>query len=46
MIFNIPAKDAVLLWRLPEKEILANPKLTNADNNPGAPTPLPVPDFE
>ena len=45
MVFNIPADDPVLLWRIPEKEILANPKLTQADNNPAAPTPEAVPDL-
>ena len=46
MVFNIPADDPVLLWRIPEKEILANPKLTQADNNPAAPTPKPVSDLK
>lgn len=45
MVFNIPAKDPVLLWRIPEAEIQANPALTDADNNPAAPTPQPVPDL-
>jgi hypothetical protein len=46
MVFNIPAGDPILLWRLPEKEILANKALTDGDNNPAAPAPSPVPDFE
>ncbi len=45
MIFNIPAKDPLLLWRIPEAEIQANPKLSDADNNPAAPTPQPVTDL-
>ncbi|MCU4176684.1 RagB/SusD family nutrient uptake outer membrane protein [Carboxylicivirga sp. N1Y90] len=46
MVFNIPAGDDVLLWRLPEAEIQANPALSESDNNPSAPDPLPVPDEE
>ena len=42
MIFNIPAKDPILLWRIPEAEIQANPALAEEDNNPAAPTPNPV----
>jgi hypothetical protein len=45
MVFNIPAGDAILLWRLPETEITANPMLQNSDNNPAAPVPTPVPDI-
>lgn len=45
MIFNIPAGDPILLWRLPEAEIQANPALSEADNNPAAPTPSPVADL-
>lgn len=45
MVFNIPAKDPILLWRIPEAEIQANPALTDADNNPAAPTPNPVADL-
>lgn len=44
MVFNIPAGDPLLLWRLPQKEIIANPSLDEGDNNPSAPTPLPVTD--
>lgn len=46
MIFNIPAGDNVLLWRIPESEIQANPALEDGDNNPAAPTPQPVADEE
>jgi hypothetical protein len=46
MVFNIPAGDPLLLWRLPEKEILANKALSEDDNNPPAPAPKPVSDFE
>jgi hypothetical protein len=45
MIFNIPAGDPILLWRIPEAEIQANPALTDADNNPAAPRPQAVPDL-
>ena len=44
MIFNIPANDPLLLWRIPQKEIIANPALSEGDNNPTAPTPAPVAD--
>lgn len=45
MVFNIPAGDPVLLWRIPEAEIQANPALSEGDNNPAAPMPTPVPDL-
>lgn len=45
MIFNIPAGSNILLWRIPESEIQANPALSEADNNPVAPLPDPVPDL-
>jgi hypothetical protein len=45
MVFNIPAGDNILLWRLPETEVLANPMLSSSDNNPTAPVPTPVPDI-
>jgi hypothetical protein len=45
MVFNIPANSDILLWRIPEAEIQANPALTEADNNPSAPSPEPVPDL-
>lgn len=44
MVFNIPAGDPILLWRIPQKEIIANPSLEEGDNNPTAPTPTPVAD--
>src|SRR5690554_2729259 len=44
VIFNIPAGDPLLLWRIPQKEIIANPALSEEDNNPSAPTPNPVAD--
>lgn len=44
MIFNIPAGDGILLWRIPEAEIQANKALSDNDNNPSTPTPNPVPD--
>lgn len=46
MIFNIQPKDPILLWRIPEVEINANPLLDPEDNNPAAPFPNPVPDIE
>src|SRR5690554_4080240 len=46
MVFNISANDPILLWRIPEAEIQANMKLSEGDNNPAAPTPDAVPDFE
>ncbi len=45
MVFNIPPKSDILLWRIPEAEIQANPALSEGDNNPAAPTPDPVPDL-
>ena len=44
MVFNIPAGSDILLWRIPEAEIQANPSMTEADNNPSAPAPSPVAD--
>lgn len=44
MIFNIPAGDPILLWRIPQKEIIANPALSDADNNDATPLPTPVSD--
>ncbi len=44
MVFNIPAGDPVLLWRIPQKEIIANPSLNEEDNNPVGSTPQPVAD--
>lgn len=44
MVFNIPAGSDVLLWRIPEAEIQANPVLSEGDNNPSAPIPDPVAD--
>lgn len=45
MVFNIPAGSPLLLWRIPEKEIQANPALNDGDNNTAAPAPTPVPDL-
>jgi len=42
MVFNIPAGSDILLWRIPEAEIQANPALSAGDNNPSAPAPKPV----
>lgn len=43
-IFHIKAGSPILLWRLPEAEIQANPGLTDADNNPSASKPVAVDD--
>lgn len=45
MVFNIPANDGILLWRIPEIEINANKLLEASDNNPSAPFPTPVADI-
>lgn len=45
MIFNIAPTDGILLWRIPEAEIQANPALSEEDNNPSAPAPTPVADL-
>lgn len=45
-VFNIQPGDPILLWRIPEKEIQANPALSNEDNNEAVPVPSPVPDIE
>ena len=45
-VFNIPAGSDLLLWRIPENEIQANKALNEESNNPSAPLPTPVPDFE
>lgn len=46
MVFDIPAGSDILLWRIPEAEIQANPALEESDNNPSASKPDPVEDFE
>lgn len=45
-VLNIPAGSDILLWRIPEVEIQANPALTEKDNNPSASKPEPVEDIE
>lgn len=45
-VLNIPAGSDILLWRIPEAEIQANPALTEKDNNPSASKPEPVEDIE
>lgn len=45
MVFNIPAGSDILLWRIPESEIQANPALDESDNNPSAAKPSPVADI-
>lgn len=43
-VFVIPAGDPVLLWRIPMKEINANPAISESDNNETTPLPSPVAD--
>ena len=45
-VFNIPYGDNIMLWRLPESEIQANPKIAEGDNNPAGATPDSVPDYD
>lgn len=45
-VFNIPSGDPILLWRIPQAEIQANPALTDDDNNETTPVPQPVQDNE
>lgn len=45
-IYNIPAGSPILLWRIPEKEIEANKQITESDNNPNAPAPEAVDDYD
>lgn len=42
MIFNITPGSDILIWRIPEAEIQANPALSEGDNNTAAPLPTPV----
>lgn len=44
MVFNIAPGSDILLWRIPEAEIQANPTISEEDNNPSAPAPSPVAD--
>lgn len=43
-VFNIKANDPILLWRIPQSEIEANPAISDADNNETVPAPSPVAD--
>ena len=45
-VFNVEANDNVLVMPLPQSEINGNPALTESDNNPTAPMPTPVADYE
>lgn len=40
-VYVIDPNDEILLWRLPQSEIQANPAITDGDNNAGT-TPTPV----
>ena len=46
MVLNIMAGDNILLWRIPEAEIQSNNNISEEDNNPPAPRPEPVTDFD
>ena len=41
-VFNIPAGDPALIYRIPQREIEGNPALSEGDNNEEADVPLPV----
>ncbi|MDL2299763.1 RagB/SusD family nutrient uptake outer membrane protein [Bacteroides sp. OttesenSCG-928-E20] len=43
-VFNISPDDNILLYRIPESEIQANPLIPAEDNNPSAPRPTAVAD--
>ena len=43
-VFNIQPGDPILLWRLPENEIMSNPMLSSEDNNQAVDVPQPVAD--
>ena len=45
-VYNIAPGSAILLWRIPENEIQANPMLEEKDNNEATAIPTPVPDEE
>ena len=45
-IFNIPAGDPILLWRLPQTEIQGNSALNDNDNNKATEAPTPVDDAD
>lgn len=45
-VFNIASGDPILLWRIPQAEIEANPALTDDDNNETVPAPKAVADTE
>ncbi len=45
-VFVIQPNDPILLWRIPMKEINANPGISESDNNQTVPAPTPVADEE
>lgn len=45
-VFVISGDDPILIYQIPNSEIQANKLISDADNNPGATTPTPVPDEE
>ena len=45
-VFVISPDDPILIYQIPNTEIQANKLISEADNNPGATTPTPVPDVE
>ncbi|MDL2221889.1 RagB/SusD family nutrient uptake outer membrane protein [Parabacteroides sp. OttesenSCG-928-N08] len=46
VVFKIEPTDPILLYRIPEKEIQSNSLIAEEDNNPAAPIPTPVADYE
>ena len=45
VVFDIPAGDPVLLWRIPKAEIESNKLISESDNNPSADKPTAVKDI-
>lgn len=43
-VFNIPAGDPALIYRIPQSEIAANPLISEDQNNPSVSLPTPVTD--
>ncbi|MDE6290659.1 MAG: RagB/SusD family nutrient uptake outer membrane protein, partial [Muribaculaceae bacterium] len=46
LVYNVEPNDNVLIIPLPQSEINGNSKITEADNNPSAPMPTSVADYE
>lgn len=45
-VYDVQPNDNVLIMPVPQVEINGNKAMTEADNNPSAPMPTPVPDYE